>query len=208
MSEDRKVIEVKEALKDLLEIMEILQQDIQEATNNLFKDANNFWLRTYTRAFFALVEGTTFAIKQVALKAHEYQPCFTEAEISLLKEVSYELNKQGKAKSRFKRLETLSNIKFAFKSVVKAFNLESEIAFDDSGWQSFQKSLQIRHQITHPKNASNLAISDLDDGQGKKIDTVAEASLWYAEQINELHFNMTSAIKKWKNPNSGEEKRL
>lgn len=197
MLQDEKAKEIQESLKGFLETFKVLQEDVVEALNQLLKDPSNFWLRTHIRAFFALVEGTTFGLKQVALKVHEYRPCFTEAEVSLLKEVSYELSEQGKVQIRPKYLDTLSNVRFTFEAVKKAFDLEFEITYNDSGWQCFRESLQIRHQVTHPKTASGLAISQLDDGRGKNVDIITEALGWYVQQVMDKLFpEMMSAIKK------------
>ena len=187
--------EIRETLRELHEIMQILYLDFLTVADYLLKDPSNFWLRAYVRAFFAIVEGTTFGIKQVALAAHKRKPYFADAEISLLEEVAYELNDRGEAKIKVKILDTLANVRFAFQAVIKVFGLETEIKYDDSGWQSFQEALKIRHQITHPKIASLLKISDADDGQGKKVDVIAEASQWYANQINALYTDMRSAIE-------------
>jgi len=76
--------------------------------------------------------------------------------------------------------------------------MELEINFIDNGWQNFRDSLKIRHQITHPKNAHDLLISELDDGQGKKVDIIAAASRWYTLQINMLinEIKISSKINK------------
>ena len=194
--DDKAGKEIKEALHELHETMELLYRDFLAVADFVLKDPSNFWLRIYVRSFFALVEGTTFCIKQVALSAHRHKPCFTEAELSLLEEVTYILNERGDAKSRPKNLDTLANVKFAFKAVTKAFSSTPEVKIDDRGWQSFQEALKIRHQITHPKTSSLLKISDMDDGKGKKVDTIIEASNWYAIQINALFSTMKSEIEK------------
>lgn len=199
MSEKQKIKELLEAIHDLDEILKVLGQDFLDVANKLFQDANNFWLRIYVRAFFALVEGTTYSLKQIAIKANDLQPCFTDAELSLLKEITYELNENGETRLRSRYLETLSNIRFTFKAIKKVFKMELEINFIDNGWQNFRDSLKIRHQITHPKNAYDLLVSELDDGQGRKVDIIANASRWYMLQINILINEIKISIKSYKN---------
>jgi hypothetical protein len=186
--------EIRNAVQDSLEVFRTLKEDMDEARNLLFEDASNFRLRTYLRTFFALVEGTLYGLKQVGLKMHEHQSCFTYAEVSLLREVSYELGDRGRVREKTKFLDTLNNLRFTVKCFSKVFGFESENLFNGTGWQRFQQALEIRHQITHPKNASSLVISEVDDGKGAKVDIIVEASEWYANLITELSRSTIAAI--------------
>lgn len=199
MSEKQKIKELLEAIHDLDEILKVLGQDFIDVTNKLFQDASNFWLRIYIRAFFALVEGATYSLKQIAIQANDLQPCLTDAELSLLKEITCELNENGEVKLRSRYLEILSNIRFTFKAIKKVFKMEFEINFIDNGWQNFRDSLKIRHQITHPKNAHDLLVSELDNGQGKKVVIIADASRWYMLQISMLINEIKISSKSYKN---------
>jgi len=198
MSEKQKK-ELLEAIHNLDEILKILGQDFLDVSNKLFQDASNFWLRIYVRTFFALVEGTTYGLKQIAIQANDLQLCLTDAEISLLKEITYELNENGEVKLRSRYFETLSNIRFIFKVIKKVFKMEFEVNFIDNGWKNFRDSLKIRHQITHPKNDCDLLISELDDGKGKKVDIIADASRWYMLQIKMLIDEIKISGKSYKN---------
>ena len=195
MQDRKKRTEIHQAIANYMNIFQILQDDLNKAGELILEDASNFRLRTYTRTFFAFVEGTIFGIKQLALQMHHHHPCFSEAEVNLLEEVTYELTSNGAVQTRVKHLETLSNIKFTLKAIVKAFDLKANITFDESGWQRFRESIKIRHDITHPKSKASLTISDDDDGQGIKVDTIMEASDWYGNAISLLCAELMRLIR-------------
>jgi len=186
--------ELRNSVQDSLDVFRALTSDLNEVHDLLLEDASNFRFRTYLRTFFALVEGTLFGLKQIALKVHEHQPCFTYAEVSLLKEVTYELGDRGRVREKPRFLDTLNNLRFTVKCFSKAFGFESDSLFDGIGWQRFQRALEIRHQITHPKNASSLVISELDDGKGTKVDIIADGAEWYANLVTATSQSMLPAI--------------
>jgi hypothetical protein len=193
--------EIYESIGAFKDIYQTLQEDFIESGDWVIEDPSNFRLRTYIRTFFAFVEGTLYGMKQVALKMHEHKSCFTEAEVTLLKEVTYEIADRGRVREKTKFIDTINNVRFTVASIEKAVGLSCGVSFDEKGWQSFQDSLQIRHQITHPKNASSLIISELDNGQGKKVDIIVDASDWYSNLIKQLSNNLTSAIRtQYKDP--------
>jgi hypothetical protein len=177
---------IASSIKNLHDILQILAEDFKVISGYIDENPTNFWFRTYIRSFFAMVEGTSFALKQLALDEHMIKPCFTQAEIALLREVSYELNRQGDEIIKTKRLDTLANVRFTFKSIIKAFKLDVIIEYDDGGWNSFREALKIRHQITHPKLISELQIADNKDNKGDKQHIISEAAEWYTEKIERI----------------------
>ena len=64
--------EIRTTIQNSLDVFRILQEDMDEAADLLVEDASNFRLRTYTRSFFALVEGSMFGLKRIALKINEH----------------------------------------------------------------------------------------------------------------------------------------
>jgi hypothetical protein len=202
MSLLKKVEDIEIALGKYSEIFNVLSADLKEASELLHSGINNFRLRTYIRTQFAWIEGTLFGLKQVALTMHEHEPCFSDGELTLLREVTYELSDGGNVRERPKYLDTADNIKFIVKSVTKVFSLP-DISFDGEGWQCFKELIRLRNQITHPKDAFSLRIIESDslvtEGKtdlGGKADIFVKAVDWYRELLVRLVSSMGSAIKK------------
>jgi len=45
--------------------------------------------------------------------------------------------------------------------------------FSDSGWSEFQKAVNVRHRLTHPKKNTDMNISDAE------LTSLHEAVRWY-----------------------------
>ena len=67
--------------------------------------------RVYVRSMFAFVEGMTHAFKRFALAVHaEKASLFSEADVAMLRGVSYELEDTGDAVARPKYLRFAPNL--------------------------------------------------------------------------------------------------
>ena len=98
---------------------------------------------------FALIEGSVFNLKQMALNLSVHKPKrFTKAELLMLEEVSYELNDKGETKTQVKFIPLTKNIRFAFNTAARAFGVKYDLVVDDTGWAQFRHALVIRNRIT------------------------------------------------------------
>lgn len=140
-----------------------------------------FIKRTYTRSFFAMIEGVTFQLKKIALQANSEvnTNIFQDYEIDLLQEREGYLADNGIAKVREARIRLLPNLQFAIRSVVKALNLDYEIN-KGSGWEALRLAIKIRDRITHPKTTKRLQISDAD------MEILGQANSWFRDEIVRL----------------------
>jgi len=50
----------------------------------------------------------------------------------------------------------------------------------DNKWNSFKKTINIRHRITHPKFEKDIKISDKD------LKYIKESEIWFKETLNKL----------------------
>lgn len=111
-----------------------------------------------------MIEGIVHAMKQAAL-AITSNPLngnvFSLSERMLLAEETYDLHDDGKVSCKRAKIPISKNIKFAFKAFSKANLINYELPVkDDTGWESFQKSLKVRDRLMHPKTIDDLAVSD------------------------------------------------
>src|ERR1051325_3802506 len=86
------------------------------------KDKTESGERSFVRAAFAMIEGTVFNLKQIALALSKNDKGgFSQAELVMLQEVSYDLDDKGATKSQVKFIPLSRNIRFAFSSAARAF---------------------------------------------------------------------------------------
>lgn len=134
--------------------------------------------RTMTRIIFSMIEAVSFRMKQLALQHLAYHPsAFTAAEAALLREEDYLLESNGKVRTQSARLSTLPNIRFAFASFSKALGLTHQIDAGGSDWQALQQALHVRDRLTHPKEPSDLIVSN------EELAQVRKAYEWFLENM-------------------------
>ena len=164
-------------------------EDVAWCLQNLNKNDTQFWRRAFIRSMFAFVEGMTFRMKKAVLIVHEKMPLnLTEAEIAVLKEVSYSLN-DGKAKEENMHITLMSNFTFAYRMYFSLLNHTDDLAVqkqnDSNGFDAFKKAIRIRDRITHPKSHIKMHIKD------EEIETVRKAFEWY-QKVNKNIFALSS----------------
>ena len=137
--------------------------------------------RSFVRCVFALIEGSVFNLKQTALTLHRHgKGKFSQAELAMLEDVSYELSDKGEAKEQIKFIPLTKNIRFAFSAATRAFQVKFELVVDDEGWSTFKDALGIRNRITHPKSIEDLKLSD------EEVQTVTDAGSWFLHNQHTL----------------------
>lgn len=126
--------------------------------------------RTYVFKSFATIELATYLAKHTLITlAGIGEIQLSAAELALLKEESYKLASNGKARIEGAKLNTLANFKFALNIFYEKLAPEKKVDFSGLGWQAFQSALSIRNRITHPKCLSDIRIRD------EEIETINRA---------------------------------
>jgi hypothetical protein len=162
-------------------LFELLFEDAFYFKEQLEKQDNQFMRRAYVRSVFAAIEGNTFNMKQTALLVGRRAGAdFSEEDIALLKEESYDLNDKGEAYSQTKFIQLPKNVRFAFKTYAHAFQVNFELKVDDKGWMNFKEALDLRHRLTHPKSVTDINVTDAD------LTKVKVAEEWYARNVYDL----------------------
>jgi len=158
----------------------VLQQDVLDHENLINgENKTESSKRSFVRAVFALIEGSVFNLKEVALNVSVHKPTrFSKAELAMLEEVSYELNDKGETKTQVKFIPLTKNMRFAFDTAARAFNVSYTLVVDDEGWSKFRDALILRNRITHPKQIDDLQLSD------DEVQVVADTATWF---LNNQH---------------------
>ena len=119
--------------------------------------------RVYVRSVFAFVEGMTHAFKRFAVAVHDHGgPLFSEAEVSLLRGVSYELKDTGEAASKQRFVRFAPNVRLAIRAFALASGYDGRLDYSTAGWQALREAARVRNRITHPRTPADLDVSDAD----------------------------------------------
>ena len=161
--------------KKINEMEDILMQDVvtcAELAEGI--DKTDSGSRSFVRSVFAMIEGCVFNLKQTALTLSKHgRGGFIQAELVMLEEVSYDLTDKGETKEQVKFIPLTKNLRFAFTSAARVFQVQFTLVVNDAGWSTFKEALVIRNRITHPKSTNDLKLSD------EEIQTVADAGTWF-----------------------------
>jgi len=170
-----------------------LADDVRIAQAALAASDAQYARRTLVRAFFAAVEGITFAIKQTALRAHsEGATSFSAPELALLREEKYSLDREGVASSSSLFLRTEENVTFALTMAFRRYGQRHARPRSDPGWSAFRASLALRHRLTHPKALEDLTVTDED------LVHVEEALRWFdnvTDRLLDLELNRVKTLR-------------
>lgn len=144
------------------ELIEILNQDVQQLILDYNKSQTQLNRRGLIRAIFAFIEGNIFKIKEeiVIEETHKRKPALSTEELILLKEKTPYINDKGKVKSSPKYSELSANIRFAFDCYAKSAGINNDFDPNRTEWKCLIESISVRNRIMHPKNSTDLNISE------------------------------------------------
>ena len=147
-------------LDELLEVSGFLLQDIESLVAAYQHDWSSQPLRRmFVRAYWLMIEGEVFCLKQFTLRACELGGKSLSAEEHIfLSEAYVVVDSKGEAALKPKHERTLPNLKQALQIAVSCFDLDWSPNFGTQGWVKLARSLELRHRITHPKTAVELII--------------------------------------------------
>jgi hypothetical protein len=141
---------------------------------------SQFYRRLYVRSVFAYIEGSIWILKQVCLKAKSIEGHYRKISIpeySILIEESYDLKNNGDIKKVSMYVNLFDNIKFTFKTINKLFKGDINLGIGTSSWDKLILAKKIRNRINHPKNETDMIISD------EEISACEEASGWFDDLV-------------------------
>jgi len=146
----------------LTSFLEAILADVDELRKLLEKDGRQVVRRSYVRAIFAAIDGLCFQLKQDCLERAQKNPTlYLAEEIGMLREQKYLLTSSGKTTARPFYPAMEDNIKFSMLIYFRGMS-DIKLSFETPEWIIVRQALKKRHQITHPKLASELDISDAD----------------------------------------------
>lgn len=174
---DQVFAEVADLLDEDLEFLTDLRYcDTNELPGNS-KPKNQAIKRLYIRMLVSSIEGAIATFKQQALM---YPDALSEGEKAMLREVTYDISDRGKVITKQTHAPFLSSFRFSLLMLGKAWGLSSSPDYSTEGWQALQYTVRTRNRLTHPKEISEMHVSESDMQQAD----IAE--LWFRQTHNAI----------------------
>lgn len=181
------------ALYELVDIMTTLEQDVNKlVTSGKGNESDQTWRRSSYRAVFSWIEGVVYQMKQVAVctQGGFYQAKFSRAEIAFLQEESYYLDDRGHVKTKNNNFSEIDkNLRFAYAKLVQGLELSIRLDVGVHGWEQFKEAKKIRNCLTHPKNSSELIVTD------ENMQALSDTIQWFNTQLSKLVNNALAGVQ-------------
>lgn len=174
-----------QAVEKLMRLYAKLGADAMISRSRVETDVKEYAIRQYVRTVFAMIEGTIYVMKQLAQNGIEK---LSAAELALIAEELYDLNDKGEPIIRPNYLKLEKNIKFAFSIYAKSVGLTYTLPVHESGWNSLKQSIKLRNRLMHPKNFSNLDVTD------DEFNSAVATHEWFDQKYKELQVLMMDQI--------------
>ena len=173
--------QIERATARLKAVYEILSDDVEAALAYGRSDPSPFAHRSLFRTYFAMIEGLSFNLRNVSLACAEHTPGLLRPEdIALLREQKYSLNKKGIAEGITEFQKVLPTILFSLRTFATVHGTHFVPDTSRHGWKAMQEFVRIRNGLEHPKNTSDL---ELSDGQ---LQSAVDAAAWWKSTMSSL----------------------
>ncbi len=160
-------------INDVFVFLNVFVGDMTEADELIAKDSSSFNRRTYIRSSLSLIEACTWQIKQACLMFNSPNRAtnLSDKDREFLKE------KNAKGKNKFTPIyESIIETNILFNKVFFGSNINLELE-KQPGQCFLKKAIEIRNNITHPKQSNAYIISD------EHIEVCRKTTNWYSDIV-------------------------
>lgn len=164
----------------------ILNELIEDVDSNLLRlksEDSQLNRRNYLRSLFTLYEALLSSLRehvgQLIVKKWDFEGEQKIHELVPLLDQKSNINDTGKLLLQTNKNPFQNLIAYSLKMWAKLIGYNLNI-LSDNKWNSFKKTINIRHRITHPKFEKDIKISDKD------LKYIKESEIWFKETLKKL----------------------
>src|SRR5208337_337773 len=140
--------------------IDVIEQDVDTALEILSKDDTPYNRRAFIKNYYSFLEGLLYYMRQEVIKKAMSAPgTLSVAEMAVLKEETYYVSGKGKVQTQEKHLSFEQSFRISFHYFFKHVD-SVRVDYGNGGWRALLEGLKIRNRITHPKQASQLTITE------------------------------------------------
>lgn len=155
-----------------------LQTELSQLANLLYDNQGNQALsKAYIMLMFANLDGILWVLRKEMINSDQFIEIFSLEEQAELLEKEFDKQKKEINYSRTIYQELRVSLKFTLKCFARYCKLpDYQFPNKCSGWQAMCNAIQIRNDITHPKN-TKFQVTEED------LRIVIQAKEWFGEQV-------------------------
>lgn len=180
------------AVDQLKSVWAILSSDVDCAVEYGRTANTPYAQRALVRAFFAAVEGLSYQLRVVTLASLEKTEYLSTAEVALLREERYALDRKGHPNASQSFLQFPESLLFSLSVYAKNHGAAFEVGRNQPGWQALLCATDLRNNVTHPKSAASL------NPTNEQLQALMDASRWWQATLLELFKVCDEADEYWR----------
>ncbi|HXG29588.1 MAG TPA: hypothetical protein VNJ47_12160 [Nevskiales bacterium] len=181
-----------EAVAQLQAVWGVLNADLECALAYGRQNNTAYAQRALVRAWFALVEGLSYQLRQVTLATLHDTNILSASEIALLSEERYFVDDKGRPKTSEQFLPFPQSLLFSIRAYAKNHGAQFEADTAQPGWSAMRRAVEVRNRVTHPKAAKSLSLSEED------LQSFSEAAAWWKATMLSMFAACNEADEYWR----------
>ena len=175
------VVDSGSLVVDYAAVATTLVVDAAKAEVQAIGATDDYERRTYARALFALIDGVTYAQRQLA----EHDARLPTQARARGKAAAKHARRIGR-KAGDKESVALA-VRAAFAAMSAAHQVPNPLVAGGDTWRSFRQAIAIRNRVTHPKTGMDCAVADSD------LSLLRRVHHWYYDVSSALLERLTRA---------------
>jgi hypothetical protein len=156
------------SLEEMREMILVLGHDANDHYLAIQNDDSQSHRRAYIRSVFAFIEGTLHCMKMTTFHLGRVLGTILIQELLVLNGEAFDVDDKGNIVARTFYPKFLNNVKFSFKSFSKIFDSSFKLNLEGDGWKHLQKAVKVRDRLMHPKEITELQVTDAEVQLTKK----------------------------------------
>lgn len=157
----------------------ILVEDVIAAQKRLASIKSDSIRRELIRTVFSGIEGLNWKLKQDVFEHADSIAKLSIHEMAALREETYSLDDRGIVKTQPRFFPLPSAIRMVI-NIVKRYRPGYEVDFNHVAWSNLKVSIEVRNRLVHPKDKSDLAVSD------EEVKKCLSAFMWLLALVVEV----------------------
>lgn len=149
-------------LQDIREMIKILGQDCKEHYQAIETNNSQTHRRAYVRSVFAFIEGVLHLSKVSTLHLGILFGSISHYELVVLEGARLEVDNKGHVTSKPLYPSFLNNVQFTFRTSSKSIGSSFNLNVTGQGWKNLCKAVKVRDRLMHPKEITDLQVSDAE----------------------------------------------
>jgi hypothetical protein len=161
------------SLDEIREMIQILGQDCREHYQAIQNNGSQTHRRAYVRAVFAFIEGVLHRTKVTTVHLGVLLGTISIHELVVLEGSQLDVNDKGQVTSKPLYPNFLNNVRLVFRTFSKSIGSTFSLNVGGQGWQNLREAVTVRDRLMHPKEITELQVSDAE------VEATKQAFEWF-----------------------------